>query len=160
MRYFMILLAAALLVAACSRAPVAKTDSGVPNAPTDIKEISPTEAQAATSKAYSQFIDVRTPEEYSGGHAARAVNIPLDTISANLNIPLDTISANLDRLEKNEPVYLICESGRRSQLAAQTLKKAGFNNVLNVAGGTAAWRAANLPIENQPPHANRAPVRQ
>jgi rhodanese-related sulfurtransferase len=128
---------------------VAKTDSGVPNAPTDIKEISPTEAQAATSKAYSQFIDVRTPEEYSGGHAARAVNIPLDTIPANL-----------DRLEKNEPVYLICESGRRSQLAAQTLKKAGFNNVLNVAGGTAAWRAANLPIENQPPHANRAPVRQ
>ena len=149
MRYVLLLLAAALLLAGCQRAPVAKTDSGVPNVPSDIKEVSPAEAQTAVSRAYSQFVDVRTPEEYAGGHAARAVNIPLDTLTANL-----------DRLEGNEPVYLICESGRRSREAAQILKDAGFNNVLNVTGGTSAWRAANLPIETQPPHSNRAPGKQ
>ena len=117
------------------------TDSGVPNVASDIKEISPADAQPAVSKAYSQFIDVRTPDEYAGGHAARAVNIPLDTLTANI-----------DKLEKSEPVYLICETGNRSKKAALMLKDAGFNNVLNIAGGTVAWRAANLPMETKPPH--------
>lgn len=148
MRYLFALLTAAMFLAGCNSAPVGKTDSGVPNVAAEVKEISPAEAQTAVSKAYSQFVDVRTPEEYTSGHAARAVNIPLDTLNASL-----------DRLEKNEPVYLICETGRRSQLAAEMLKNAGYNNVLNVAGGTAAWRAADLPMETQPPHVNRPAVR-
>lgn len=125
----------------CKTASVSKTDSGVPDTAAPVKDVSPTEAQAAVSKPYSQFVDVRTPEEYSSGHAARAINIPLDTLSANL-----------DRLEKNEPIYVICETGGRSQSAAVILKNAGFNNILDVAGGTAAWRQANLPMETKPPH--------
>lgn len=113
----------------------------MPNVRSDVREITPAEAQIAVSKAYSQFVDVRTPEEYLSGHAARAINIPLDTLAANL-VPL----------EKGEPIYVICETGRRSSKAASMLKEAGFNNVFNVTGGTAAWRAANLPIETQPPH--------
>ena len=130
-----------LALTGCKAANIVKTDSGVPATDNPIKEVSPVEAETAVSKAYSQFIDVRTPEEYSAGHAARAVNIPLDTLQSNL-----------DRLEKNEPVYLICESGGRSQQAAAFLKNAGFNNVLNIKGGTAAWRQANLPMETKPPH--------
>ena len=131
----------ALVVYGCKTASLSKTDSGVPDAAAPIKEVSPAEAQTAVSKAYSQFVDVRTPEEYSSGHAARAINIPLDTLAANL-----------DRLEKNEPVYVICETGGQSRSAAVLLKTAGFNNVLSVAGGTAAWRQANLPMETKPPH--------
>ncbi len=130
-----------LLFAGCQSAATKNTDSGVASRQTDIKEVSPTEAQAAVSKAYSQFIDVRTAEEYAGGHAARAVNIPLDTISSKL-----------DTLEKNEPVYLICQTGNRSKKAAAILKESGFNNVLNVTGGTVAWQAANLPMETKAPH--------
>ncbi len=111
------------------------------NLPSEIKEVSPAEAQAAVSKAYSQFIDVRTAEEYAGGHAARAVNIPLETISSKLGT-----------LEKNEPVYLICQTGNRSKKAAAILKESGFNNVLNVTGGTVAWQAAGLPMETKSPH--------
>jgi len=140
MKFLFYVALAAFLLAGCG-APASKTDSGVPNVASDIKHVSPAEAQAAVSKAYSQFIDVRTPEEYTTGHAARAVNIPLDTLAADLS-----------RLEKNEPVYLICQTGRRSQKAAELLKEAGFNNVLNVEGGTTAWQAANLPIETLPPH--------
>ena len=146
MRYLFLLMA--LAICGCQGPPVSKTDSGVPNVAADIKEVSPAEAQPAVSKAYSQFIDVRTPEEYASGHAARSVNIPLDKLNASL-----------DRIEPNEPVYLICESGRRSMQAATMLKEAGYNNVVSVAGGTAAWRAANLPMDDQPPHSNRAPVR-
>ncbi|MEP6946302.1 MAG: rhodanese-like domain-containing protein [Acidobacteriota bacterium] len=122
-------------------APAANTDSGIPNVAAEIKHVSPAEAEAAVSKAYSQFIDVRTPEEYSSGHASRAVNIPIDTLAANFVM-----------LEKNEPVYVICQTGRRSQKAAEMLKEAGFNNVLDVAGGTTAWQAASLPMDTRPPH--------
>lgn len=141
MRFVFLLLTAIVFVGACQSASTKTTDSGVPNVAADIKEISPSEAQTAVAKAYSQFIDVRTPEEYAGGHAARAVNIPLDTLSSSL-----------DKLEKNEPVYLICQTGNRSKKAAVMLKDAGFNNVLNITGGTVAWQAAGLPMENKPPH--------
>lgn len=141
MKALLIITAAIFILGGCKTAPTKNTDSGVPNVASDIKEVSPIEAQAAVSKAYSQFIDVRTPEEYSGGHAARAVNIPIDTLLASL-----------DRLEKGEPVYLICQSGNRSRKAAAMLKDAGFNNVLNVTGGTTAWQAASLPMETKPPH--------
>lgn len=141
MKFLLVITTAIVLFAGCQKVATKNTDSGVANVPTDIKEVSPTEAQAAVSKAYSQFIDVRTAEEYAGGHSARAVNIPLDTISAKL-----------DTLEKNEPVYLICQTGNRSKKAAGILKESGFNNVLNVTGGTVAWQAAGLPMETKSPH--------
>ena len=137
----LIITAAIFIIGGCQSGTTSKTDSGVPDVPTDIKEVSPVEAQAAVAKAYSQFIDVRTAEEYSSGHAARAVNVPLDTLPAKI-----------DTIEKNEPVYFICQTGNRSRKAAVMLKEAGFNNVLNVTGGTAAWQAANLPMETKPPH--------
>jgi rhodanese-related sulfurtransferase len=134
-----------LALTGCKTATVATTDSGVPVSDLPAREVSPSEAQEAVSKAYSQFIDVRSPEEYSGGHAARSVNIPLDTLKENL-----------DRLEKTEPVYVICESGGRSQKAAGILKDNGFGNVLSVKGGTVAWRQAGLPIDTRPPHGSNA----
>ena len=142
MKKALLLLAiAVLLLSGCERAPTAKTDSGVSDTASPITEVSPAAAQAKVSKAYSQFIDVRTAEEYSGGHAARAVNIPLDTLTANL-----------DRLEKHEPVYLICQTGNRSKKAAVLLKEAGFNNVVNITGGTSGWQGAGLPMETDSPH--------
>lgn len=141
MKFALLLTFAIFSFAGCQKAATKNTDSGVPNIASDIKEVSPAEAQTAVSKAYSQFIDVRTPEEYTGGHAARAVNIPLDTLATKL-----------DTLEKNEPVYVICQTGNRSKKAAGILKEAGFNNVLNVTGGTTAWQAANLPMATKPPH--------
>lgn len=141
MNYLLLFAATFVFLSGCNEAPTTKTDSGVPNVAAEIKEISPVEAQAAVSKAYSQFIDVRTPQEYAGGHASRA-----------LNIPLDTLSSSFDKLEKNEPVYLICQTGSRSKKAAGILKEAGFNNVVNVTGGTVAWQSAGLPMETEPPH--------
>ena len=134
MKFLLIISLVGFVVIGCQSAPTVQTDSGVPNVAAEIKDVSPVEAQAAVSKAYSQFIDVRTPEEYAAGHAERA-----------RNIPLDTLAANLDRIERNEPVYVICQTGRRSRQAAELLKQRGFNNVLNVTGGTAAWTAAGLP---------------
>jgi rhodanese-related sulfurtransferase len=101
-----------------------------------VNEIPPVEARAKTQQAYAQFVDVRTPEEYSAGHPSRAINIPLADLESKL-----------DRLEKNEPVYVICQTGRRSKEASDILVKNGFPWVFNVSGGATAWNAAGLPTE-------------
>ncbi|MGB7208529.1 MAG: rhodanese-like domain-containing protein [Pyrinomonadaceae bacterium] len=142
MKCLLITLIASAFIVGCQPDTTKKTDSGVPDIGSPIKEVTPDEAESAVAKAYSQFVDVRTSGEYAGGHASRAINIPLDSLGTSL-----------DKLEKNEPVYLICETGNRSKKAAVILKEAGFNNVINVSGGTQAWKAANLPIETKAPHA-------
>ncbi|MFN6962686.1 MAG: rhodanese-like domain-containing protein [Pyrinomonadaceae bacterium] len=119
----------------CSSAPSKNSDSPAVVAQKGVVEISPEQAAPAVAAAYSQFIDVRTPEEFAAGHADRA-----------RNIPLDVLAQNLDKLEKNEPVYLICQSGSRSKKAAQILVDAGFPQAISIAGGTAAWDAAGLPM--------------
>lgn len=129
--------AAAFGVSACEGPPTRVQDTPGVVSKQGVSEISPAEARPAVEAAYSQFIDVRTPEEYAAGHAYRAKNIPLDTLTENL-----------DKLEKNEPVYLICQSGSRSKKAAQILVDAGFPQAISISGGTEAWRSAGLPMAN------------
>ena len=132
-----ILLALILFMSACANS-VVNLDTPPPAGTTAsvVNEITPNEAMPRVQAAYSQFVDVRTPAEYSGGHAVRAINIPLDDLLAKLG-----------RLEKNEPVYVICQSGRRSKEAAEILSQNGFKWVFNVTGGTNEWSAAGLPME-------------
>jgi len=82
-------------------------------------------------------IDVRTDREYNAGHVA-----------GTRHIPLDQLPARLGELEahKDQPVYLICQSGARSGRATQLLASKGFDAV-NVQGGTGGWIAAGHPVE-------------
>lgn len=134
MRTLIYILFAAVLFTACQSAPTKKTDASITVKP-GISEMTPQEVKPAIEAAYAQFIDVRTPEEYKSGHAERTKNIPLDTLTQNL-----------DQLEKNEPVYIICQTGKRSMKAAQLLNEAGFPQTVSVAGGTTAWQEAGLPM--------------
>ncbi len=105
---------------------------------TEIAQVSVTGAKNALEEnKEAQFIDVRTPEEYAGGHAVNAKNLPLDKLEVEL--------ASLD---KNKPVYVICQTGRRSQKGSEILQKAGFEEIYNLTGGTSEWIAAGLTTEN------------
>lgn len=119
----------------CQSEPTRRTDSPAVVAANGVSEITPEQARPGVEAAYAQFIDVRTPEEFAAGHASRA-----------RNIPLDELQANLDKLEKNEPVYIICQSGRRSRQAAEILVDAGFQQAISITGGTVAWKQAGLPM--------------
>jgi rhodanese-related sulfurtransferase len=134
-RIIALIAVAVLGIAACHSVTTKKTDSA-DVARAGVSEMSPEEARPAVEAAYSQFVDVRTAEEYGAGHAYRTKNIPLDDLAANL-----------DKLERNEPVYLICESGNRSKKAAAILQQAGFPKTISITGGTAAWKAAGLRME-------------
>lgn len=110
------------------------------NARAGVSEMSPTVASKQVDAAYTQFIDVRTAEEFASGHAPRA-----------RNIPLDRLENSLVTLRKDEPVYVICETGRRSAEASDILLKNGFEQIISITGGTAQWKADGLPIQNPTP---------
>ena len=74
------------------------------------------------------LLDVRTPEEYRGGHIPGSRNIPLQTI--------DNVSTVVDN--KDTALYVYCQSGARSRQAAGALKQMGYTNVNNI-GGIAAY---------------------
>lgn len=87
------------------------------------------ESQIETKKV--QLIDVRTPKEYKEGTILNAVNIDfLD----------EGFSKNIEQLDKKQPVYIFCQSGKRSAAAATKLQEAGFE-VIELAGGYKAWKA-------------------
>lgn len=83
------------------------------------------------------LIDVRTPVEYREVHADIARNVPLDQLN-----PPDVLAGH----DAKEPLYVICRSGSRASKACESIAAAGFQNVINIEGGTQAWDAAGLPV--------------
>lgn len=91
------------------------------------------------SDASLELLDVRTPAEFAEVHVSYARNVPLDRLDA-----VALVKQRQTRLA--EPLYVICRSGNRAQQAAEKLMAAGFEQVVNVAGGTQACVAAGLPV--------------
>lgn len=102
-----------------------------------VSRLTPAEYQAEFNQADAAhfLLDVRTPEEFFGGHIAGASNIAVETLSSRLSeVPRDV------------PVVVYCRSGNRSATAARVLRDAGYTQVYDL-GGILAWSAAGLPIE-------------
>lgn len=88
-----------------------------------------------------QLLDVRTPQEYKyDGHVKGTRLIPLSELSSKGETALP-------KLNKQQPVYIICRSGNRSLVAARLLQTLGFTQVYSVKGGTSAWIIAGQPVE-------------
>ena len=85
------------------------------------------------------LIDVRTSMEYQELHAVPARNVPLDCLD-----PTALMKARNGATD--EPLYVICHSGKRGQQACERFLQAGYTNVTNVEGGTLAWEAGGLPV--------------
>jgi rhodanese-related sulfurtransferase len=98
------------------------------------------EAVRLINREKGVLIDVSEPGEYAGGHAIGARNIPLGQLEGSKDLPGN----------KALPLLLLCPTGARAGRAAALLRKAGFEKAVPVAGGTAAWREASLPLEKAP----------
>lgn len=82
-------------------------------------------------------VDVGEPEEYAASHVSGSRNLPLASLDSGAQLPSN----------KALPLILVCRSGARATRAAATLRKLGYENARPLAGGLAAWREANLPLE-------------
>jgi phage shock protein E len=74
------------------------------------------------------LIDVRTPEEFSEGHIAGAMNIDVQS---------PTFDSEIASLDKSVTYALYCRSGNRSGIAAGKMSDAGFISILNAQVGYA-----------------------
>ena len=74
------------------------------------------------------LLDVRTAEEYRGGHIPGSKNVPLQAIDK-----VASVAENKDTV-----LYVYCQSGARSRQATSMLQGMGYTNVNNI-GGIAAY---------------------
>ena len=100
-------------------------------------KVSAAEAVRLINREKAVLIDVSEPAEYAASHAGGSRNIPLAGLETSPALPKN----------KGVPVLLMCPTGTRSSRAVAALKKLGFEHSHAVAGGLAAWREANLPVE-------------
>jgi rhodanese-related sulfurtransferase len=108
--------------------------------PPVVKTITCAELQQHRVQGPIDLIDVRTPKEFADIRAAGARNVPLDV--------LDTAAIVQERSSPpGAPLYFICAVGARSEWACKMMLAAGYDNVVNVEGGTQAWYLSGLPVE-------------
>lgn len=101
------------------------------------KDVSATDATLMINRENAVVIDVRAPGEFAAGHIVDAVNIPADKLAERIG--------DLDKF-KGRPLIVNCQNGMRSGGACGALKKHGFAQVFNLAGGVAEWQKAGLPL--------------
>jgi len=99
--------------------------------------VTPAQAVTLINREKAVLIDVREPDEYAAGHAQGARNVPLGQLEGAKGLPTN----------KALPLVVLCASGARARRAVGMLRKAGYEKAVVLAGGTAAWREASLPIE-------------
>jgi rhodanese-related sulfurtransferase len=57
----------------------------------------------------------------------------------SLHIPMSDIPTRINELPTDHPLVVICHHGARSQMIVDFLRKAGFDNAVNLDGGIEAW---------------------
>lgn len=73
-------------------------------------------------------LDVRESAEYAFSHIPNAKSVPLGELNKYLN-----------EFDKETEIHVVCRTGNRSDLAAQQLKAAGFEKVINIVPGMSKW---------------------
>lgn len=100
------------------------------------KQISANEFHAVKcSDKKIAVIDVRSPMEYEAEH-----------VDSSVNIPLSELGNKIGGLDRTTPIYLMCRSGKRAEMAAAQLKSAGIDGIV-ITGGIIAWRASGYPVQ-------------
>ena len=82
------------------------------------------------------LLDVRTIEEYKGGHLREATLIPVNELAQNIGML---------KASKSKQIIVYCRSGSRSVSASRILEENGFTP-LNVKGGILQLRGAGAEL--------------
>jgi rhodanese-related sulfurtransferase len=85
-------------------------------------------------------VDLRPAADFAKGHILGARSVPL--------ADLEKRAGELDKY-KAKPVIVYCNAGNSAGASVALLRRNGFANVVNLAGGYAAWQQAGLPVEKK-----------
>jgi len=100
------------------------------------KSASPAEATRMINKEDAVVLDIRGKKEFSAGHIANSLNMPL----ADLDRRMTELNPH-----KEKPIVVVCNMGQTAGTACRKLKAAGFNPV-RLSGGMTEWRGQNMPV--------------
>jgi rhodanese-related sulfurtransferase len=92
-------------------------------------------AEELASPGAPLVIDIRTPQEWQANHLADSINLPLAQLQGRI-----------DEVPHDRRIAVHCAGGYRSSIAASILDQHGITNLIELAGGIAAWEAAEQPV--------------
>lgn len=98
--------------------------------------ISPNDTVQQINQRQAILIDIRNPDSYKAGHIPQA-----------RNIPAAELASKTEKLAKDKPVIVVCDTGRSANSSAALLRKQGFKEVAILEGGLMAWKQAGLPTK-------------
>jgi rhodanese-related sulfurtransferase len=78
------------------------------------------------------LLDVRSPREWESQH-----------IDGSLNIPLNHLQERISEIPRDRRIAVYCAGGYRSSIAASILHQYGIINLIEMAGGLAAWNSVS-----------------
>ena len=99
--------------------------------------ITPTNLVNLVNREGAMLLDIRDSKDYSSGHIAGAVSMPVSSIDARIG-ELES--------HKDKPVVLVCKMGQHASATGRKLKALGFENVRRLSGGMTEWTASSLPV--------------
>ena len=118
----------------------------VSEAKSRVREVSVEEAAKRLAGSPKPLIlDVREPGEFAQGHIPGALNVPRGLLEPKADTEYAGREPRLQ--DRKQPVVVHCASGARSALAADVLRQMGFEDVVSMAGGFAAWEKEGHPVE-------------
>ncbi|MEI7531680.1 MAG: rhodanese-like domain-containing protein [Betaproteobacteria bacterium] len=101
------------------------------------QSLTPAAATHLMNKQKATLIDLRSEKDFSAGHITRAKNLPFEKFPGGL-VGL--------KIDKSNPLILVCDSGSRSNGLLKKFRKEGFTDVASLDGGVKAWVTAGLPL--------------
>ena len=136
---FAILLGFSFIVSGCTTTlKVMTTKDLVAEANEHVTNVPVSVAKELFDEGGYTFLDVRTAREYKMGHIPGAIHIERGLLEFKINNQLP---------DKNAQIVLYCKVGGRGSLAAHTLVRMGYKNVINIEGGWIAWEKIDYPVE-------------
>jgi len=101
------------------------------------KGLSPTEATIWMNRRKAAVLDLRPEDIFKAGHLPGAKHVPANEIA----VKIEKL-----KLDRKNPLILVCETGVSSRKAIAEVQKLGFAEVGTLDGGVQAWQAAALPL--------------
>lgn len=101
------------------------------------REIGTLDATRLLNSENPLVLDVREPNEFSGGRLPNALHIPLSQLKDR--------GAEIAKFA-GRPVIVYCDRGVRGGAAVAALARLGFTRVQSLRGGLRAWKEAGLPV--------------
>ena len=101
------------------------------------KSVSVQELVNLVNRDKAVVLDVRDRKEFVAGHITDALNVPHGALANRL----DELSKH-----KDQPLVVVCKMGQHAGACGTILRKAGFEQVMKLSGGMAAWSEQGLPV--------------